>query len=178
MAKLGLWGQYSPGAHQRGEAELGLGHRPPASSWDLPALCPICCLLLCSPCDMLTFSLCLQHQRAHDDPVALKYTFHEVITAGPAASAKLRALQSRCLVPGWYATHIERWLSAFHANQVIPCPSGRANSAMVAAGRRGLGCAGGRESLAGEGHGSDSMRPFRETLEVWSWRMGCGLEAC
>ncbi|EGW06975.1 Bifunctional heparan sulfate N-deacetylase/N-sulfotransferase 1 [Cricetulus griseus] len=60
-----------------------------------------------------------QHQRAHDDPVALKYTFHEVITAGPDASSKLRALQNRCLVPGWYATHIERWLSAFHANQIL-----------------------------------------------------------
>lgn len=55
--------------------------------------------------------------------MALKYTFHEVITAGPDASLKLRALQSRCLVPGWYATHIERWLSAFHANQVAACPS-------------------------------------------------------
>nr|XP_023406412.1 bifunctional heparan sulfate N-deacetylase/N-sulfotransferase 1 isoform X4 [Loxodonta africana] len=60
-----------------------------------------------------------QHQRAHDDPVALKYTFHEVITAGPDMSSKLRALQNRCLVPGWYATHIERWLSAFHANQIL-----------------------------------------------------------
>lgn len=55
--------------------------------------------------------------------MALKYTFHEVITASPDASSKLRALQSRCLVPGWYATHIERWLSAFHANQVgLPGP--------------------------------------------------------
>nr|XP_025034848.1 bifunctional heparan sulfate N-deacetylase/N-sulfotransferase 1 [Pelodiscus sinensis] len=51
-----------------------------------------------------------QHQRAHDDPVALKYTFHEVITARPEAPQKLRMLQNRCLVPGWYATHIERWL--------------------------------------------------------------------
>ncbi|XP_016809549.1 bifunctional heparan sulfate N-deacetylase/N-sulfotransferase 1 isoform X5 [Pan troglodytes] len=60
-----------------------------------------------------------QHQRAHDDPVALKYTFHEVITAGSDASSKLRALQNRCLVPGWYATHIERWLNAYHANQIL-----------------------------------------------------------
>lgn len=54
--------------------------------------------------------------------MALKHTFHEVITAGPDASLKLRALQHRCLVPGWYATHIERWLSAFHANQVAAVP--------------------------------------------------------
>ncbi|KAF2975299.1 hypothetical protein EK904_005365, partial [Melospiza melodia maxima] len=39
-----------------------------------------------------------QHQRAHDDVVALKYTFHEVITAGPEAGPRLRALQSRCLI--------------------------------------------------------------------------------
>lgn len=50
--------------------------------------------------------------------MALKYTFHEVITAGPEAAPKLRTLQSRCLVPGWYATHIERWLNSYHANQV------------------------------------------------------------
>ncbi|EMP24699.1 Bifunctional heparan sulfate N-deacetylase/N-sulfotransferase 1 [Chelonia mydas] len=60
-----------------------------------------------------------QHQRAHDDPVALKYTFHEVITAGPETSQKLRTLQNRCLVPGWYATHIERWLNGYHANQIL-----------------------------------------------------------
>ncbi|KAL7985825.1 hypothetical protein Chor_010991 [Crotalus horridus] len=60
-----------------------------------------------------------QHQRAHDDPVALKYTFHEVITAGPETSQKLRTLQNRCLVPGLYATHIERWLNNFHANQIL-----------------------------------------------------------
>lgn len=77
----------------------------------------------CPPSDLLTLSPCPQHQRAHDDPVALKYTFHEVITAAPDASLKLRALQNRCLVPGWYATHIERWLSAFHANQVAASPS-------------------------------------------------------
>lgn len=56
--------------------------------------------------------------------MALKYTFHEVITAGAEAAPKLRALQNRCLVPGWYATHIERWLNSYHANQVGPCTPG------------------------------------------------------
>uniref|UniRef100_A0A8C6MJ20 Bifunctional heparan sulfate N-deacetylase/N-sulfotransferase 1 n=1 Tax=Nothobranchius furzeri TaxID=105023 RepID=A0A8C6MJ20_NOTFU len=60
-----------------------------------------------------------QHQRAHDDPVALKYSFHEVITAGRDASVKLRVLQNRCLVPGWYAIHLERWLSFYHSSQVV-----------------------------------------------------------
>ncbi|XP_078087907.1 bifunctional heparan sulfate N-deacetylase/N-sulfotransferase 1b [Mustelus asterias] len=60
-----------------------------------------------------------QHQRAHDDPVALKYSFYEVITATADVTPKLRALRNRCLIPGWYAMHIERWLSQYHANQIL-----------------------------------------------------------
>ncbi|XP_035263715.1 bifunctional heparan sulfate N-deacetylase/N-sulfotransferase 1a [Anguilla anguilla] len=60
-----------------------------------------------------------QHQRAHDDPVALKYTFHEVITAPHDAPVKLRVLQNRCLVPGWYATHLEHWLSHYLPSQLL-----------------------------------------------------------
>ncbi|XP_072368813.1 bifunctional heparan sulfate N-deacetylase/N-sulfotransferase 1b [Scyliorhinus torazame] len=60
-----------------------------------------------------------QHQRAHDDPVALKYSFYEVITARADVMAKLRALRNRCLIPGWYAMHIERWLNHYHANQIL-----------------------------------------------------------
>lgn len=51
--------------------------------------------------------------------MALKYTFHEVITAGPDVSLKLCTLQNHCLVPGWYAAQIERWLSSFHTNQIL-----------------------------------------------------------
>ncbi|KAK4818546.1 hypothetical protein QYF61_014489 [Mycteria americana] len=54
-----------------------------------------------------------QHQRSHEDPAALKFSFYQVITAGPRAPSELRALQKRCLAPGWYATHIERWLTYF-----------------------------------------------------------------
>lgn len=60
-----------------------------------------------------------QHQRAHDDPVALKYSFNEVITAARDAPIKLRILQNRCLVPGWYAVHLERWLNHYHSSQVV-----------------------------------------------------------
>ncbi|XP_048459447.1 bifunctional heparan sulfate N-deacetylase/N-sulfotransferase 1b [Rhincodon typus] len=60
-----------------------------------------------------------QHQRAHDDPVALKYSFYEVITARSDTMPKLRALRNRCLFPGWYATHIERWFNYYHANQIL-----------------------------------------------------------
>uniref|UniRef100_A0A8C8E1B1 Bifunctional heparan sulfate N-deacetylase/N-sulfotransferase 1 n=1 Tax=Oryzias sinensis TaxID=183150 RepID=A0A8C8E1B1_9TELE len=60
-----------------------------------------------------------QHQRAHDDPVALKYSFHEVITAARNAPVKLRVLQNRCLVPGWYSIHLERWLNFYHSSQLL-----------------------------------------------------------
>ncbi|XP_061441255.1 bifunctional heparan sulfate N-deacetylase/N-sulfotransferase 3 isoform X2 [Rhineura floridana] len=60
-----------------------------------------------------------QHQRSHKDPVALKFTFYQVITAGYHASAELKALQKKCLVPGWYATHIERWLTYFPPYQLL-----------------------------------------------------------
>ncbi|MBN3317754.1 NDST4 sulfotransferase, partial [Atractosteus spatula] len=60
-----------------------------------------------------------QHQRAHEDHAALKYSFYEVITAGHHAPPELRSLQNRCLVPGWYAVHIERWLSYFPPSQLL-----------------------------------------------------------
>ncbi|XP_072352278.1 bifunctional heparan sulfate N-deacetylase/N-sulfotransferase 4 isoform X2 [Scyliorhinus torazame] len=59
-----------------------------------------------------------QHQRAHEDPVALRYSFYEVITAGRQAVPELRALHHRCLVPGWYAAHIERWLTYYPTRQL------------------------------------------------------------
>ncbi|XP_019600085.2 bifunctional heparan sulfate N-deacetylase/N-sulfotransferase 3 [Rhinolophus sinicus] len=60
-----------------------------------------------------------QHQRSHEDPTALKFSFYQVISAGPRAPAELRALQKRCLVPGWYASHIERWLVYFPPFQLL-----------------------------------------------------------
>lgn len=68
-----------------------------------------------------SFSRCdspLQHQRAHEDHAALRFTFYDVISAKKGAPAELRSLQSRCLVPGLYATHLERWLTYYPANQV------------------------------------------------------------
>ncbi|KAG7458751.1 hypothetical protein MATL_G00223920 [Megalops atlanticus] len=60
-----------------------------------------------------------QHQRAHEDPAALRYSFYEVISAGHHAPAELRSLQNRCLIPGLYAVHIERWLSYFPPSQLL-----------------------------------------------------------
>uniref|UniRef100_A0A667GIS6 [heparan sulfate]-glucosamine N-sulfotransferase n=1 Tax=Lynx canadensis TaxID=61383 RepID=A0A667GIS6_LYNCA len=60
-----------------------------------------------------------QHQRSHEDPAALRFNFYEVITTGHWASPDLKALQRRCLVPGWYAVHIERWLTYFATSQLL-----------------------------------------------------------
>ncbi|KAG8592984.1 hypothetical protein GDO81_000686 [Engystomops pustulosus] len=60
-----------------------------------------------------------QHQRSHRDPTALKYNFYEVITADRKASTELQALQKRCLQPGQYSTHIERWLTYFPPSQLL-----------------------------------------------------------
>lgn len=60
----------------------------------------------------------LKHQRSHEDPAALRFNFYEVITTGEWAPSDLRTLQRRCLVPGWYAVHIERWLAHFATSQV------------------------------------------------------------
>lgn len=59
-----------------------------------------------------------QHQRAHQDPAALNNTFHAVVTAGPSAPRELLALQRRCLNPGAYAPHLERWLQHYQPSQV------------------------------------------------------------
>ncbi|KAF6306739.1 N-deacetylase and N-sulfotransferase 4 [Rhinolophus ferrumequinum] len=60
-----------------------------------------------------------QHQRSHEDPAALRFNFYEVITTGHWAPSDLKTLQRKCLVPGWYAVHIERWLTYFAASQLL-----------------------------------------------------------
>lgn len=67
---------------------------------------------------LLNSAYVFQHQRAHNDPVALNYTFYQVISAKSQAPQELRNLQSRCLLPGWYSTHLERWLTYFPSGQV------------------------------------------------------------
>ncbi|XP_036592035.1 bifunctional heparan sulfate N-deacetylase/N-sulfotransferase 2 isoform X3 [Trichosurus vulpecula] len=60
-----------------------------------------------------------QHQRAHGDPIALNHTFYQVISAPPQAPPALRALQNRCLIPGYYSTHLQRWLTYYPSGQVL-----------------------------------------------------------
>ena len=59
-----------------------------------------------------------QHTKAHGDLIANNYSFHQVITAGDTAPKPLRDLRNRCLNPGKYAQHLERWLSFFPPQQL------------------------------------------------------------
>ncbi|XP_042891362.1 bifunctional heparan sulfate N-deacetylase/N-sulfotransferase-like isoform X2 [Penaeus japonicus] len=59
------------------------------------------------------------HMRAHNDPTALQYSFYQVITATDSSPRQLRDLRNKCLNPGMYAKHIERWLDYFPASQLI-----------------------------------------------------------
>uniref|UniRef100_A0A674DEU6 [heparan sulfate]-glucosamine N-sulfotransferase n=1 Tax=Salmo trutta TaxID=8032 RepID=A0A674DEU6_SALTR len=74
-----------------------------------------------------------QHQRAHQDPMAVNHTFQEVVTAGPATPRELLILQRRCLKPGAYATHLERWLHHYQPSQVhiVDGSQLRSNPALV-----------------------------------------------
>ncbi|XP_032784405.2 bifunctional heparan sulfate N-deacetylase/N-sulfotransferase isoform X1 [Daphnia magna] len=59
-----------------------------------------------------------QHVRSHGDPTALNHTFYQVLTAGDAQSKALRDLRFRCLSPGMYAHHLDRWLLYFPPQQI------------------------------------------------------------
>jgi hypothetical protein len=59
-----------------------------------------------------------QHMKAHSDPTALKYTPEELFS-GKIDSPEARKLRNRCLQPGFYARHLEKWLDFFTPNQLI-----------------------------------------------------------
>lgn len=59
-----------------------------------------------------------QHTKAHGDYIANNYSFHEIITANDTAPKPLRDLRNRCLNPGKYSTHLDRWLSYFPPQQL------------------------------------------------------------
>ncbi|RWS12531.1 Bifunctional heparan sulfate N-deacetylase/N-sulfotransferase-like protein [Dinothrombium tinctorium] len=60
-----------------------------------------------------------QHVRGHRDPVALNYSFHQVITANEKSPKTLRDLRNRCLNPGCYAVHLEKWLNFYSPQQLM-----------------------------------------------------------
>ncbi|KAK6290865.1 hypothetical protein J4Q44_G00387350 [Coregonus suidteri] len=60
-----------------------------------------------------------QHQKAHEDSTASRFSFYDVISAQHGAPADIRSLQNRCLTPGLYHTHLERWLTHYPVNQLV-----------------------------------------------------------
>ena len=60
----------------------------------------------------------LQHMRSHEDPEALSHPFYDVISANSQSPRVLRELRRRCLNPGLYAQHLERWLNYYDVTQV------------------------------------------------------------
>lgn len=59
-----------------------------------------------------------QHMRAHADPIALQYSFHDIIRS-KRKNIRIKSLQRRCLDPGFYADHLERWLEYFPSRQIV-----------------------------------------------------------
>lgn len=59
-----------------------------------------------------------QHIKAHGDVVANNYSFYQVITSDDSAPKLLKDLRNRCLNPGKYAQHLEKWLN-FYQNQQL-----------------------------------------------------------
>uniref|UniRef100_A0A0K0F9S9 [heparan sulfate]-glucosamine N-sulfotransferase n=1 Tax=Strongyloides venezuelensis TaxID=75913 RepID=A0A0K0F9S9_STRVS len=57
-----------------------------------------------------------QHMRFHDDPVANKYTFEEVMLSNNTDTVKLK---SRCFTPGRYAYHLLKWLRYYPPSKII-----------------------------------------------------------
>ena len=57
--------------------------------------------------------------RAHGDTAALNHSFLQVVSAGVNAPKAVRDLRHRCLNPGMYAQHLERWLSLFPPQQLM-----------------------------------------------------------
>lgn len=62
-----------------------------------------------------------QHQVAHNFSTALSYSFSDVLNAryNPNASEALLNLTLRCLLPGEYHIHIERWLLYYPPEQIL-----------------------------------------------------------
>ena len=60
-----------------------------------------------------------QHMRAHNDQTATNYSFKEVLLAGADSPSSLVSLRSRCLQPGLYAAHLERWLTHYKPARLL-----------------------------------------------------------
>ena len=59
--------------------------------------------------------------RYHNDSIASKYSFYEILTLNEVNATILdgmRHLRDRCLDPGVYVKHLKQWLSVFSHNQI------------------------------------------------------------
>jgi hypothetical protein len=56
--------------------------------------------------------------RSHDNEAACSVGFFDLLASHVNASAPVKSLRGRCLVPGLYAEHLERWMLHFSAAQV------------------------------------------------------------
>lgn len=60
-----------------------------------------------------------QHMIAHSDATATKFSFKEVLLAAGDSPRPLLSLKSRCLEPGQYAAHLERWLLYYKPSRLV-----------------------------------------------------------
>lgn len=52
----------------------------------------------------------------HNDSIALQYSVEEVLMGNDSTTLSLR---NRCLIPGIYVNHLQRWLDYFSPSQLI-----------------------------------------------------------
>lgn len=61
-----------------------------------------------------------QHMKFHNDPIASKYTFEEIMLSNNNETIKLK---SRCYTPGRYAFHLLKWLRYYPPSKIITIDS-------------------------------------------------------
>lgn len=103
----------------------------PKAAWRASQLLPTAriVIMLIDPADR-AYSW-YQHMRAHGDRIANLLSFEQLLASsdldihskieGPATrlSSQTIALRNRCLHPGYYAKHLNRWLEFYPSHQVI-----------------------------------------------------------
>jgi hypothetical protein len=67
---------------------------------------------------LMKFSSIFQHMRSHNNDAAWSNQFYDLLTSNISASPAVRSLKNRCLGPGLYAEHLERWMLHFPVSQV------------------------------------------------------------
>uniref|UniRef100_A0A914ZHT9 [heparan sulfate]-glucosamine N-sulfotransferase n=2 Tax=Parascaris univalens TaxID=6257 RepID=A0A914ZHT9_PARUN len=59
-----------------------------------------------------------QHMRARNDSTALTHSLIEILNANASDALPLRKLRQRCVSPGRYAHHLDRWLDVYPLSQI------------------------------------------------------------